>query len=94
MASPIDLECNIQRERITKILDEAIYKCMLAVCLPDLVAEYKTLSNILASTDMDDLIFIYDQYDNPLYSASVLNMAAVEDLKCVSYLKITINYLE
>ncbi|CAB3261681.1 unnamed protein product [Arctia plantaginis] len=80
-ASPIDLECLIQMERITKILDEAIYKCKLAICLPDLVAEYKTLSSVLSSTHMDDLIFIFDQYDNPLFSASVLNMAAVEDLK-------------
>lgn len=74
-------------ERITKILDEAIYKCKLAICLPDLVAEYKTLSSVLSTTHMDDLIFIFDQYDNPLFSASVLNMAAIEDLKAVSHIR-------
>lgn len=83
-ASPIDLECHIQCERITKILNEAIYKCKLAICLPDLVAEYKTLSSVLSTEHMDDLIFIFDQYDNPLFSASVLNMATMEDLKAVS----------
>ncbi|XP_075977989.1 dynein regulatory complex protein 10-like [Anticarsia gemmatalis] len=80
-ASPIDLECHIQCERITKILDEAIYKCKLSICLPDLVQEFKTLSSVLSSMHMDDLIFIFDQYDNPLFSASVLNMATMEDLK-------------
>ncbi|XP_063825747.1 dynein regulatory complex protein 10-like [Ostrinia nubilalis] len=80
-ASPIDLECHIQAERITKILDEAIYKTKLAICLPNLVQEYKTLSSILSSQHMDDLIFIFEQYDNPLFSTSLLNMAAMEDIK-------------
>nr|XP_021200157.2 dynein regulatory complex protein 10 isoform X1 [Helicoverpa armigera] len=80
-ASPIDLECSIQCERITKILDEAIYKCKLAICLPDLVQEYRTLNNVLSPAHMDDLIFIFEQYDNPLFSASLLNVAVMEDLK-------------
>ncbi|KAL0882959.1 hypothetical protein ABMA27_016452 [Loxostege sticticalis] len=80
-ASPIDLECHIQAERITKILDEAIYKTKLAICLPNLVQEYKTLSSILTPQHMDDLIFIFEQYDNPLFSTSLLNMAAMEDIK-------------
>ncbi|CAH0715359.1 unnamed protein product, partial [Brenthis ino] len=80
-ASPIDLECHIQAERITKILDEAVYKTKLALCLPNLVQEYRTLSSILSPQHMEDLIFIFEQYDNPLFSASLLNMAAMEDIK-------------
>ncbi|XP_072949440.1 dynein regulatory complex protein 10-like [Epargyreus clarus] len=80
-ASPIDLECHIQAERITKILDEAIYKTKLALCLPNLVQEYRTLSSILSGQHMEDLIFIFEQYDNPLFSTSLLNMAAMEDIK-------------
>ncbi|XP_045772440.1 dynein regulatory complex protein 10-like [Maniola jurtina] len=80
-ASPIDLECHIQAERITKILDEAVYKTKLALCLPNLVQEYRTLSSILTPQHMDDLIFIFEQYDNPLFSTSLLNMAAMEDIK-------------
>ncbi|XP_045498644.1 dynein regulatory complex protein 10-like isoform X1 [Colias croceus] len=80
-ASPIDLECHIQAERITKILDEAIYKTKLAICLPNLVQEYRTLNSILSSQHMEDLIFIFEQYDNPLFSTSLLNMAAMEDIK-------------
>lgn len=82
-ASPIDLECHIQCERITKILDEAIYKCKLSICLPELVQEYRTLNRVLSPMHMDDLIFIFEQYDNPLFSASLLNMAVMEDLKAV-----------
>ncbi|CAH2095989.1 unnamed protein product [Euphydryas editha] len=80
-ASPIDLECHIQAERITKILDEAVYKTKLALCLPNLVQEYRTLSSILSSQHMEDLVFIFEQYDNPLFSTSLLNMAAMEDVK-------------
>ncbi|KAJ8722235.1 hypothetical protein PYW08_004637 [Mythimna loreyi] len=81
VASPIDLECHIQCERITKILDDAIYKCKLAICLADLVQEYQLLNSVLSPMHMDDLIFIFEQYDNPLFSASLLNMAVMEDLK-------------
>ncbi|XP_052753336.1 dynein regulatory complex protein 10-like [Galleria mellonella] len=81
VASPIDLECHIQTERITKILDEAIYKTKLALCLPKLVQEYRTLTSVLSRQHMDDLTFIFEQYDNPLFSTSLLNMAAMEDLK-------------
>ncbi|VVC91267.1 dynein regulatory complex protein 10-like [Leptidea sinapis] len=80
-ASPIDLECHIQAERITKILDEAIYKTKLAICLPIFVQEYRTLSSILKVEHMDDLTFIFEQYDNPLFSTSLLNVAAMEDIK-------------
>ncbi|CAH0585552.1 unnamed protein product [Chrysodeixis includens] len=80
-ASPIDLECHIQCERITKILDEAIYKSKLAICLPELVKEYRLLHKVLSRPHMDDLIFIFEQYDNPLFSASLLNMAVMDDLK-------------
>uniref|UniRef100_A0A2H1V0I2 Dynein regulatory complex protein 10 n=1 Tax=Spodoptera frugiperda TaxID=7108 RepID=A0A2H1V0I2_SPOFR len=80
-ASPIDLECHIQCERITKILDDAIYKCKLCLCLPELVQEYRTLYSLLSPPHMDDLTFIFEQYDNPLFSASLLNMAVMEDLK-------------
>ncbi|KAG6444556.1 dynein regulatory complex protein 10 [Manduca sexta] len=80
-ASPVDLECHIQAERITKILDEALYKVKLSLCLPLLVQEYKTLNSVLTIQHMDDLIFIFEQYDNPLFSASLLNMAAMEDIK-------------
>ncbi|CAH2237407.1 jg11262 [Pararge aegeria aegeria] len=80
-ASPIDLECHIQAERITKILDEAVYKTKLALCLSNLVQEYRTLSSILTTQHMDDLIFIFEQYDNPLFSTSLLNMAAMDDIK-------------
>ncbi|CAH2048761.1 unnamed protein product, partial [Iphiclides podalirius] len=81
VTSPIDLECHIQAERITKILDEAIYKTRLAVCLPNLVKEYRTLSSILSSQHMDDLVLIFEQYDSPLFSTSILNLAAMDDLK-------------
>ncbi|XP_059052189.1 dynein regulatory complex protein 10-like [Achroia grisella] len=81
VSSPIDLECHIQAERITKILDEAIYKTKLALCLPNLVQEYRTLSSVLSRQHMDDLVFIFEQYDNPLFSTSLLNMAAMEDMK-------------
>ncbi|XP_068633684.1 dynein regulatory complex protein 10 [Battus philenor] len=80
-ASPIDLECHIQAERITKILDESINKTKLAICLPNLVKEYRTLSSILSSQHMDDLILIFDQYDSPLFSSSLLNTNAIDDLK-------------
>ncbi|XP_064072773.1 dynein regulatory complex protein 10-like isoform X1 [Vanessa tameamea] len=80
-ASPIDLECHIQAERITKILDGAVYKTKLALCLPNLVQEYRTLSSILSSQHMEDLVFIFEQYDNPLFSSSLLNMAAMEDIQ-------------
>ncbi|XP_060803418.1 dynein regulatory complex protein 10-like [Amyelois transitella] len=80
-ASPIDLECHIQAERITKILDEAVYKTKLAICLPALVEEYKTLDSILSANSMEDLTFIFEQYDNPLFSTSLLNMAAMEDIQ-------------
>ncbi|KAJ8731206.1 hypothetical protein PYW07_004370 [Mythimna separata] len=81
VASPIDLECHIQCERITKILDDAIYKCKLSICLADLVQEYQLLNSVLSPMHMDDLMFIFEQYDNPLFSASLLNMAVMEDLK-------------
>ncbi|XP_013145357.1 PREDICTED: uncharacterized protein LOC106108648 [Papilio polytes] len=80
-ASPIDLECKIQAERITKILDETIKKTKLAICLPGLVKEYRTLNSILSNQHMDDLLLIFDQYDSPLFSTSLLNMGAFEDLK-------------
>ncbi|XP_053609800.1 dynein regulatory complex protein 10 isoform X2 [Plodia interpunctella] len=80
-ASPIDLECHIQAERITKILDEGIYKTKLAICLPPLVQEYKTLASVLSDSSMEDLTFIFDQYDNPLFSTSLLNMAAMDDIQ-------------
>ncbi|XP_047533482.1 dynein regulatory complex protein 10-like [Vanessa atalanta] len=80
-ASPIDLECHIQAERITKILDGAVYKTKLALCLPNLVQEYRTLNSILSPQHMEDLVFIFEQYDNPLFSTSLLNMAAMEDIK-------------
>ncbi|XP_004927371.1 dynein regulatory complex protein 10 [Bombyx mori] len=80
-ASPIDLECHIQTERITKILDEAIYKIKLSLCLPHFVQEYKTLSSVLSDQHMDDLIFIFEQYDNPLFSDSLMNVTVMEDLK-------------
>ncbi|XP_013170295.1 PREDICTED: uncharacterized protein LOC106119711 [Papilio xuthus] len=80
-ASPIDLECKIQAERITKILDESINKTKLAICLPGLVKEYRTLNSILSNQHMDDLLLIFDQYDSPLFSTSLLNMGAFEDLK-------------
>lgn len=83
-ASPIDLECHIQAERITKILDEAIYKTKLAVCLPILVPEFLTLSSILSSQHMEELVFVFDQYDNPLFSTSLMNISAMEDIKAVS----------
>ncbi|KAI5634608.1 IQ domain-containing protein D-like [Phthorimaea operculella] len=81
VASPIDLECHIQQERITKILDEAIYMTKLAICLPKMVQNYRVLSSRLTPQHMDDLIFIFEQYDNPLFSASLLNMAAMDDIK-------------
>ncbi|CAG5045262.1 unnamed protein product [Parnassius apollo] len=81
VTSPIDLECHIQAERITKILNEAIYKTKLAICLPNLVKEYRTLSTIISDEHMDDLVLIFEQYDSPLLSTSLLNMAAMEDLK-------------
>ncbi|CAK1580502.1 unnamed protein product [Parnassius mnemosyne] len=81
VTSPIDLECHIQAERITKILNEAIYKTKLAICLPNLVKEYRTLSSILSEQHMDELVLIFEQYDSPLFSTSLLNMAAMEDLK-------------
>ncbi|KAH9627931.1 hypothetical protein HF086_015375, partial [Spodoptera exigua] len=80
-ASPIDLECHIQCERITKILDDAIYKCKLSLCLPELVQDYRILYNLLTPPHMDDLTFIFEQYDNPLFSASLMNVAVMEDLK-------------
>ncbi|CAK1551255.1 unnamed protein product [Leptosia nina] len=80
-ASPIDLECHIQAERITKILDETIYKTKMALCLPRLVQEYKTLDSILSKQHMEDLVFIFEQYDNPLFSTSLLNLDAMEDIK-------------
>lgn len=39
---------------------------------------------------MDDLVFIFEQYDNPLFSSSLLNMAAMEDIKAVSFNRIII----
>lgn len=83
--SPIDLEALIQTERITKILDECVYKTRLAICLPELVKEFNTLSSILSSENMDDLVFIFEQYDNPLVSSSLLNMEAMEEIKAVSF---------
>ncbi|KAJ0176474.1 hypothetical protein K1T71_007653 [Dendrolimus kikuchii] len=80
-ASPVDLECHIQAERITKILDEAIYKIKLSLCIPELVQEYRTLNSVLSPQHMDDLIFIFEQYDNPLFSSSLLNIAAMDDIK-------------
>ncbi|XP_045518259.1 dynein regulatory complex protein 10-like [Pieris brassicae] len=80
-ASPIDLECHIQAERITKILEETIYKTKMALCLPHFVQEYKTLSSILSNQHMEDLVFIFEQYDNPLFSTSLLNLDALEDIK-------------
>ena len=84
-ASPIDLECHIQCERISKILDDAIYKCKLSICLADLVQEYRLLNSVLSPTHMDDLVFIFEQYDNPLVSASLLDVAVLEELKAVSF---------
>lgn len=66
-------------------MDEAIYKTKLSICLPKLVQDYQLLTSILTPYHMDDLIFIFEQYDNPLFSASLLNMAAMEDLKSVSF---------
>ncbi|XP_047991100.1 dynein regulatory complex protein 10-like isoform X2 [Leguminivora glycinivorella] len=79
--SPVDLEAIIQTERITKILDECVYKTKLAICLPNLVKEFHTLSSILSSQNMDDLVFIFEQYDKPVYSNSFINMEALEDIK-------------
>ncbi|XP_061716403.1 dynein regulatory complex protein 10-like isoform X1 [Cydia pomonella] len=79
--SPVDLEALIQSERITKILDECVYKTKLAICLPNLVKEFHTLSSILSSQNMDDLVLIFEQYDKPLFSTSVLNMEALEEIK-------------
>ncbi|KOB79010.1 Uncharacterized protein OBRU01_00346 [Operophtera brumata] len=54
-ASPVDLECQIQAERITKLLDEVIYKTKLSICLPKLVHEFNILSSILSPHHLDDL---------------------------------------
>lgn len=83
-ASPIDLECHIQAERITKLLDEAIYKIKLSICLPRLVHEFKTLNSTLTVQHLEDLVFIFEQYENPLFSTSLLNIGAMEDIKGVS----------
>ncbi|XP_063383780.1 uncharacterized protein LOC134670048 [Cydia fagiglandana] len=79
--SPVDLEALIQTERITKILDECVYKTKLAICLPNLVKEFHTLSSVLSSQNMDDLVFIFEQYDKPLFSNSFLNVEALEEIK-------------
>ncbi|XP_063624215.1 dynein regulatory complex protein 10-like [Cydia splendana] len=79
--SPVDLEALIQTERITKILDECVYKTKLAICLPNLVKDFQILSSILSSQNMDDLVFIFEQYDKPLLSNSFLNMEALEEIK-------------
>lgn len=92
-ASPIDLECQIQAERITKLLDEAIYKSKMALCLPNLVQEYKTLNSVLSMQHMDDLVFIFEQYDNPLFSASLLNVGAMDDIREVVLLILVISPL-
>ncbi|XP_041979274.1 dynein regulatory complex protein 10-like isoform X2 [Aricia agestis] len=81
VTSPLDLECKIQAERITKILDETVLKTKLALCLPNLVQEYRTLSSILTPQHMEDLTYIFEQYDSPLFSVSLLNVSAMEDLK-------------
>lgn len=36
---------------------------------------------------MDDLVFIFDQYDNPLFSASLLNVGALDDIRAVSEIR-------
>ncbi|KAG7308454.1 hypothetical protein JYU34_005661 [Plutella xylostella] len=80
-ASPIDLECYIQAERISKILGEAIFKTKLALCIPHLVQDFKNLSAILSAQDMEELIFIFEQYENPRFSGTAINAAALEDIK-------------
>ncbi|XP_048478442.1 dynein regulatory complex protein 10 [Plutella xylostella] len=80
-ASPIDLECYIQAERISKILGEAIFKTKLALCIPHLVQDFKNLSAILSAQDMEELIFIFEQYENPRFSGTAINAEALEDIK-------------
>lgn len=65
-------------------MDEAIYKTKLAICLPKLVQEYDTLNHILSDQHMEDLQFIFEQYENPLFSTSLLNVSAMEDIKGVN----------
>ncbi|KOB79013.1 L-alanine-DL-glutamate epimerase related enzymes of enolase superfamily [Operophtera brumata] len=86
VVSFIDLECHIQAERIKKILDEAIYKSKLALCLPNLVKEYTALSCVLSSQHMDDLVFIFEQYDNPMFSNSLMNVEALDDIKSLPFM--------
>ncbi|XP_073956036.1 dynein regulatory complex protein 10-like isoform X2 [Choristoneura fumiferana] len=80
-ASPIDLECHIQAERITKILTEAIYKTSLALCLPVLVRDRKILASTLTRQHLDEILMIHEQYDNPLFSISLLNVSAMDDIQ-------------
>lgn len=82
-ASPIDLECHIQAERITKTLTGAIYKTSLALCLPVLVRERNILTSTLTRQHFDEILMIVEQYDNPLFSISLLNVSAMDDIQNV-----------
>ncbi|GBP46504.1 Dynein regulatory complex protein 10 [Eumeta japonica] len=79
--SPIDMECKIQAERITKILDETVYKTKLAICIPYLVREYSILSKILTDEDVENLLYIFDLYDNPMTCASLMDATVLEEIK-------------
>ncbi|XP_063624216.1 dynein regulatory complex protein 10-like [Cydia splendana] len=77
--SPIDMECNIQTERITKCLDKLVYQTKLALCIPALMRD-KILTNILPATDLQEVVFIFYQYDDS-FSNSCMNMNAIEDVQ-------------
>ncbi|XP_061716406.1 dynein regulatory complex protein 10-like isoform X2 [Cydia pomonella] len=79
-SSPIDMECHIQTERITKCLDKLVYQTKLALCIPALMRD-KILAEILTSKDLDDFEFIIFQYEDPLSSNSCMNMIAIEDMQ-------------
>ncbi|XP_063383558.1 dynein regulatory complex protein 10-like [Cydia fagiglandana] len=80
-SSPIDMECNIQTERITKSLDKLVYRTKLSLCIPALMRD-KILTNILSSRYFQDAAFIIFQYvgDNA-FSKSCINMNAVKDVQ-------------
>ncbi|XP_063536038.1 dynein regulatory complex protein 10-like [Cydia strobilella] len=79
-SSPMDMECNIQTERITKCLDKLVYQTKLALCIPALMRD-KILADILTSRDLDDVEFIILQYDDPFSSNSCMNMIAIGDIE-------------
>ncbi|XP_063363985.1 dynein regulatory complex protein 10-like [Cydia amplana] len=78
--SAMDMECDIQTERITKSLDKLVYQTKLALCIPAL-KRGKILTNILTSRDLDDVKLIILQYDDPFSSKSTMNMNALEDMQ-------------